>query len=250
MVRDAEHQPHVVVDQEDGRAIVDDGAEVATELGRLVHVETRRRLVETQQLRAGGERSGDGDQLALALGELGRRRLGEIAERQRREGLIDRIGARAPAGEQLPQGCRYRWVARGDVQVLAHGEIVEQLDRLPGAGEAPPHPGVRSGVGDVPTVQRDGPAVRDETGDRVDERRLSRTVRADQPDELARLDVEIDIDHGVHAPERHRHPASREDRAHERSSMIASERGSSGRRTARSGAAGSALRFCFATRLR
>ena len=52
------------------------------------------------------------------------------------------------------------------------------------------------------------PRDADEAGDRVDEGRLAGAVRADQADELARADLEVDVDDGVHPAEAHRDPVA------------------------------------------
>ena len=56
-----------MVDEQDRRAAVDDLAQVAAERDRLLGVEAGGRLVEAQQLGARRQRTGDGDELALAL---------------------------------------------------------------------------------------------------------------------------------------------------------------------------------------
>ena len=103
---------------------------------------------------------------------------------------------------------------RGDEQVLADRQVVEQLDRLPRAREPAPRPRVRRQAGEVVAVELDAAPAADEAGDRVDERRLARAVRADQPDELARADLEVDVDDGVHAAEADRDPGRPQDRCH------------------------------------
>ena len=87
--------------EQDRRAAVDDLAQVAAEHDRLLRVEPGGRLVEAEQLRAGRQCSGDGDELALALGELGGRRLGEVAEAEHLERLVDGVGAGDRSGEQV-----------------------------------------------------------------------------------------------------------------------------------------------------
>ena len=79
-----------MVDEEDRGAPIDDLAQVAAEGDRLLCVEAGSRLVEAQQLGARRQRPGDGDELALALGELARRHVGEVAEREHLERLVDR----------------------------------------------------------------------------------------------------------------------------------------------------------------
>src|SRR5262245_32130422 len=66
-VADAEHESHVVIDEQDRRAAVDDLPKVLSEGDGLVRVETRRRLVEAQQLGPGRECARHGDELALPL---------------------------------------------------------------------------------------------------------------------------------------------------------------------------------------
>jgi hypothetical protein len=53
-----------------------------------------------------------------------------------------------------------------------------------------------------------------EAGDGVDERRLPRSVGADQPDELGLADCEIDVDERSHAAEAHRDPGGLKDARH------------------------------------
>ena len=102
----------------------------------------------------------------------------------------------------------------GDREVLPHAEVVEQLGRLPGAGETAPGPGVGSEAGDVLPVDAHRAAVGHEPGDRVDEGRLARSVRPDQTHELSGLHFEVDLDDGSHTTERHGDAVRREHRGH------------------------------------
>ena len=122
---------------------------------------------------------------------------------------------------------RTRRMISGDGEILPHGQVVEELDGLPRPGQALPGAGVRGQPGDVGTGQLDGPPMGHEAGDGVDEGRLPGAVRADQTDELARLDVEVDVDHGMHATERHRDGAGRE-HAHDSLTTAARPPGASG----------------------
>ena len=65
----------------------------------LVRVETGRRLVEAHT-RLRGERPGDGDELALALRELGRLVVGDRLQAEQLERLVDCSG-RASVGRGL-----------------------------------------------------------------------------------------------------------------------------------------------------
>ncbi len=60
---------------------------------------------------------------------------------------------------------------------------------------------MRGKRGDVLAVERDLAAAADKARDGVDEGRLAGAVGADQADQLAGLDVEVDVDDGVHATE-------------------------------------------------
>ena len=202
-VADPEHEAHVVVDQEDRRAAVDDLAQVTAERDRLVGVESGGRLVEAEQLGPRRQRAGDGDELALALGQLARRRLGERLEREQLERLVDRVGDSATRLVNMSLSVvsndgwwaatvRFsRTVRSSNSSIACHVRARPRRARACGLSSVMSAP---SSVGRA--------AVRHEPGDGVDERRLAGAVRADQPDQLAGLDVEVDVDDGVHAAER------------------------------------------------
>ncbi len=204
-----------------GRASVDDLAQVPAERDGLLRVEPGGRLVEAEELGAGGQRPGDGHELPLALGELAGRHVREGAECEHVERLVHRLGTVDRPAEELGHHRAHGRVVSGDGEVLPHGQVVEQLDGLPRPGEALPGAGVRRQPGDVGAVQLDGPPMRHEAGDGVDEGRLPGAVRADEADQLAGLDVEVDVDDGVHAAERHRDAAGRE---HAHDSLTAAAR--------------------------
>ena len=209
-----EHEPHVVIDQEDRRAAVDDLAQVAAERDRLLGVEPGGRLVEAEQLGPRRQRAGDGDELALALGQLARRRLGERLEREQLERLVDGARSRAMRWSKMSLSVdsndgwwaatvRFsRTVRSSNSSIACHVRARPRRRRV-----------VRAHAGDVGTVERGRAAVRHEPGDGVDERRLAGAVRADQADQFAGLDVEVDVDHGVHAAERHRDRRERDEDA-------------------------------------
>jgi hypothetical protein len=103
---------------------------------------------------------------------------------------------------------------RRDEQVLADAEIVEQLDRLPGACEPEACPRVRRQSGEVARVELDAAARPDEAGDRIDEGGLARAVGADQADQLPGTDLEVDVDDRVHSAEADGHSRGLQDRSH------------------------------------
>ena len=187
VVGDPEHEPHVVVDQEHRRAGVDHPAQMVRQLLALPRVEARRRLVETEEPRLRRERARDPDQLALPLGEVFRHRVRRRLEAEELQGRVRRLRAPDRPREHLDRRRPRRRAVGGDRQVLAHAQVVEQLERLPRPRQA----ALGAGVGRQPVqpspVQLDPSPVRHEPGDRVDERRLARrrsarsARRADPP---------------------------------------------------------------------
>ena len=138
-----------MVDEQDRRAAIDDVAQVASEHDRFMCVEAGRGFVEAQQLGTCSKGSRDGDELALALCEIGRSGLGDAAEFEQFERLVDGARARHGSGEQFPQRRQHRGVVGGNGEVLAYRQVVEQLDRLPRAGETETGAGVRRQLADV-----------------------------------------------------------------------------------------------------
>ena len=76
---------------------------------------------------------------------------------------------------------------------LAHGQVLEQLRAL----ERPTETEARAPRGreamHVVTEDLDRTPAADESADRVHQRRLARAVRADEPDDLTRRNVEVDV---------------------------------------------------------
>ncbi len=177
-------------------------------------VESGRRLVEAQEPRPHGDRPCHTYELPLPLRQLGRGRVrqrDEIEQRERVVGGRGRLGT--PTDELRRQRERGRTVG-SDGQVLAHREVVEQLGALPRSSEAAARAHVRWQPVEVTTVELRAARVPDEAGDRVDEGRLARTVRPDQSHELAVIDDEVDVLHGMDAAEAHRQPGRGEHGAH------------------------------------
>ena len=198
LVADAQHEAHVVVDQEHRRAAVGEPAQPAPELGALARVQPGRRLVQAQQPRAHRDRARHPDQLALPLRQVARHQLRRPVELDQRRGPPRPPPRRATA----------------TAQVLAHAQVVEQLGALPGARQPEAGARVRRETGEVAPVELDGAGVADEAGHRVHERRLAGAVRPDQPHELALGHLEIEPRERMHAAEAHGHVAGPEHRRH------------------------------------
>ena len=153
------------------------------------HIERRGDLIGDQQLRFGGERTGDRHPLQLSAGQLPRQRRDDRrVERDEVEepvDLVSTLGAAEPAanGERLRQRLldRHARIERG-VRILEHH-----------LHEPPPLPGCPSGSTDVRTVERDRPVGEwGEADDRLGQRRLAGTGLADEPEHTAGGDVEVD----------------------------------------------------------
>ena len=114
--------------------------------------------------------------------------------------------------EQLAERASHRLPTGRDGEVLADREVVEEFDRLPGAGEPELDPSMRRLRGQVTAIERDRALAADETADRVDEGGLARPVGTDQRDELARCDIEIDLREGPDAAVGHGQAAHRQHR--------------------------------------
>ncbi len=193
-VADLHDQRHVVVDQQDAALVVvahraDDGGEV----GHLRLRQAGRRLVHEHEPGLHRERPRDAE---LPL----------VAVRERRGG--PRVVGSEP--EQLQQlrcapsrltGPRSR--AEGsDLDVLAHGQRAERSAVLEGPREPGPAALARTPGRDRVVAERDRAGRREvEPRHHVDERRLAGAVRADQPDDLVAVHLQVDAPQGVHALE-------------------------------------------------
>ena len=103
-----------------------------------VGVEPGRRLVEEDELGPGDKRARQGDEVALPVGELGRRpvgdrRRGRAARGARRRSASCWVVATEHVGDRRHERSG---VEPGGHEVLTHGQIVEQLERLERAGQA------------------------------------------------------------------------------------------------------------------
>ncbi len=104
-------------------------------------VEAGGRLVEQQHRRLGDQRPGDADEPGHAVGERGRPLVEHVAETELLDQLVDERRARPPprpdeVDEVPPAGL----VVGGDEQVVAHRQLLEQLDGLPRADDPGPGP--------------------------------------------------------------------------------------------------------------
>src|SRR5690606_13811815 len=144
-------------------------------------IERRERLVEEEYPGLRHERTGEGDALLLAARELVREPIGEMIEPDEGE-RIDRALVRfSPAHSASTQTER---------RVLDDAEVREQRVRLEH------HPDialVRGDARDIPATEHHGAAViRLEAREHAQRRRLAAARRAEEREELAGRDVEVD----------------------------------------------------------
>ena len=109
---------------------VDDPAQLAAELLALGRVEARAGLVEAHDARRGGQRARHADELALALRELVGQPVDDVLEADERERVVRTAGAVGGAFHRTSRIVAHtRRPLGGDGEVLAHGEVVEELAR-------------------------------------------------------------------------------------------------------------------------
>ena len=151
-----------------------------------------------------GERARHADELALTLREIAGHRVGRPSSSSMSSAASSAVGSlgRGVTSSLTSPATRRRGAAHR--QVLAHGEVVEQLGALPGARQAR---GARARAATAPLMSRPSsstrPLQRHEAGDRVDEasscrRRSGRSARRARPSPTSSVDVR----ERVHAAER------------------------------------------------
>ena len=180
------------------------------EAGRLLRVHPRRRLVEQQQPRLGRERARHLEPPLVAVGEVLRVLLRLPAQPGEAEQLACR-GARPPPPRAFRRGVRtieaqippLMRLCMATSTFSSDGHAVEEPDVL----ERARHPELRHLVRRQPAGSR-LPSKRTiargrlvDAGEHVEERRLAGAVRADQADDRALRDGEVDVVHGDEAAE-------------------------------------------------
>ena len=185
------------------------------ELLALRGVQAGRRLVEADHVRLRRQRARHADQLALTLREL--------ARRARRRGR-PAAGASAPTSTRSSSSLVPRKMSRSVSRHDARRAATMRFSRTVRSSNSSAACHVRvsprwaRSAGAMPVMSVPSrttlPVLGDEPRDRVDERRLACAVRADQPDELALLDLQVDVAEGVHAAEADGQPSCLEQCAH------------------------------------
>ena len=202
------HELHVVLDQQDRRAVAPDRVEQALERRGFGGVHAGRGLVEREELRIGGERAGDLEPALVAVGQVPREVVGALGDAdvlQQLEGaLFDRplLATRAGVAQHRAEHAGAGAHVAADHHVLERGEVAEQADVLERPGDAARGDVVRLQAAERLPGERERAAVgRVDAGQHVEERRLAGAVGADQSVDLARADLEADVGKRLDAAE-------------------------------------------------
>ena len=222
-VGDPHHDFHVVLDEQDGQVFfLPKARDERREVGRLLRVHPRGRLVEEDELRLGRERTGHLEPSLVAVGEVPRPRFPlvslEAAEREQLAGAFCGF-ALFPLDTGRPQNALDNPALESgmhpDHHVLPRSHLLEQTDVLEGPSDPPLGDRMRRLAGHVVTCEHDLPAGRlVDAREAVEERGLAGAVRADQADDRPLGDVEIDVVDGDQAPELLPHLGRDEEVAH------------------------------------
>ena len=199
------HELDVVLDQQDREPLLAPAPSrsVVGQVGGLLAVEARRRLVEQQQPRLGHQRPADLDQPALPEAQVLDRLVGERergrAGRAPASHALELVGRRpAPPDQVLPEPPVAAPDPLGDEEVLAHRGPAEQLDALERAADAPAGPLVDGQAADVVAVEQHDAR---ESGSSTPSRQLKNVVLPApfgpiRPDALALADLEAHVGQG------------------------------------------------------
>ena len=145
LVAHLEHEGHVVLDEHDGHALGGQLAQQGAERRGLAFVESRRRLVEQEDVRLGRQGTRQLDEPGLAGRELVGPDVGQVRRR--------------PPARAAPGRRRVGWRDGGGprpTRTLAMGrERTEQLETLERAGQPEARPPVGALGGDVGAAQQD-----------------------------------------------------------------------------------------------
>src|ERR1700694_5714044 len=195
-----EDDVHVVLDDDSGDLVRSDDRADDVHDGRLLPgAHAAGGLVEEEELRLESVGDGNVEQLALTLrddaGQLRALRIQpELAEDVER--LIPYLGVAIGQGEEP---ARHALSGEdGERHVVEERELVKEVHDLEAPRDAGLDPAVHRQRGDVLAAEHDAPAVgMEEPADQVHHARLARAVGANQRQDLAFLDLEVDLVDGV-----------------------------------------------------
>ena len=198
-----------MLNEQDGDAeAVPDGVDALQQLRRLGGVHTGGRLIQKQQLHVGGQCPCDLQLSLLTIGQTGGQHLGlvlQMADSQQLHGLFRNGLLRLPELSGAEGGVEkvvFDVLGKGGSDVVDHAHLLEQADVLEGTGHARRHKlmGLLS-VERYAVEQYRALGGRIHAGEQVEHRGLARAVGADQAQQLALIDPDVEIVDGFQAAE-------------------------------------------------
>ena len=183
-----QHRVHVLLDQKHANTgVASDGGDCREEAFHDDWAETEAQLVDHKESRTAHQGTGNGQHLLLAARHLSGGAIDDLLKfRKESQGPLDGLSVAAP---------------RREPEVFAAGEPEEQCAILGHVRDAAANQGQRVGC----RISSCQPRLRlaehvdlarnawKKPGDREEHRRLTGPVRAQQRDDLARVDVQIDV---------------------------------------------------------
>src|SRR5438034_2563038 len=204
------HLHHVFDDQQRERELPFESSEDLDHLLGLGHGEPGHDLVEKQQFRARGQRTGQLEPSSLREQQVFRERVLALVEVYARE---DQIRPSSSLGQaRAARLVRTKQHRRCDV--VLHGNLAERSRELERAGDAPAADLVRAIPRDVLVLEQHLTGRGLEAADYVEQGGLAGAVRSDEPEHLAALDGEMDAIQSLDAPEALADPPRLEQDAH------------------------------------
>jgi hypothetical protein len=200
-VGDAHDDAHVMLDEQHGEPLLlAQPADERREVRRLLRVHARRRLVEQEQLRLRRERARDLEAALVAVREV----LPDLVVLAAKPRELEQLARTLPRLALLaPHARRPRDRAEeialeshvhADEHVLERSHVLKETDVLERAPDAPLRVRMRRLARHVLAVEEHAPGRRlVDAGQHVEERRLARSVRADQADDRAGGHGEVDV---------------------------------------------------------
>jgi hypothetical protein len=212
---------HVMLDQKDREALVDQPAKMPGDLARERRIDAGHRFVEEQQLRLRHQDAAELEQLLLSTGERRRRLvqyadqiepLGDLVSGLHQLGLAPSRRREAKEGPPDP----FAWLPVAvEQQVLVYAQARKTARDLEGAHQADAGDAIGSPAGDVVPREDDPTRMRrHDPGNAIEERRLARPVGPDQPRDPVRVDAQVHPFEGVHAAKAARQLVDFEERWH------------------------------------
>ena len=192
-VGDIHHDPHLVLDHQDGDAeLVADIEHEAGDVLGLFLVHARDHFVEQQQFRLAGQRPRQFDALLLAVGQRADDGVADVLDLEEFDDVLDPLPGLdllAAGAAEEHHGIEHVGAQMGvpaGQDVLDHGAVLEQREVLEGAPDADCREPPRRDGRKIDAVEHDAPAARPQhAGDHVEQRGLAGAVRADHAADFA-----------------------------------------------------------------